>query len=166
MRLDGSRILVTGANRGIGRRFVDEALRRGAAKVYAASRTLPAADHYGSPLVAPVQLDVNDPESIVNAAQRCRDVNVLVNNAGQLTFGPPLDATIDDMRADMETNYRSASGTPPPVDNSYCSAATPGASTASRSAPTAAGSPRTERMARCECGRSTSMSSPTSRETG
>ena len=31
-------VLVTGANRGLGRALVDEALRRGARRVYAASR--------------------------------------------------------------------------------------------------------------------------------
>ena len=31
-------VLVTGANRGLGRALVDEALRRGAKRVYAASR--------------------------------------------------------------------------------------------------------------------------------
>jgi len=37
--LDGAVVLITGANGGIGTRFVEEALARGAAKVYATART-------------------------------------------------------------------------------------------------------------------------------
>jgi NAD(P)-dependent dehydrogenase (short-subunit alcohol dehydrogenase family) len=36
--IEGKTVLVTGANRGLGRALVDEALSRGASRVYAASR--------------------------------------------------------------------------------------------------------------------------------
>ena len=36
--ISGKSVLVTGANRGLGQALVDEALRRGASRVYAASR--------------------------------------------------------------------------------------------------------------------------------
>ncbi|MFI5952147.1 SDR family NAD(P)-dependent oxidoreductase [Cryptosporangium sp. NPDC051539] len=71
--------LVTGANRGLGLSLVDEALRRGASKVYAGMRSpLPHAD----PRVTAVQLDVTDPTDIAAAAARIDDLDVLVNNAG------------------------------------------------------------------------------------
>ena len=38
MEITGKAVLVTGANRGIGRALVDEALRRGAGLVYAGTR--------------------------------------------------------------------------------------------------------------------------------
>ncbi|KPK35009.1 MAG: short-chain dehydrogenase, partial [Betaproteobacteria bacterium SG8_40] len=38
MKIQGSVALVTGANRGIGRAFVEELIRRGAKKVYATAR--------------------------------------------------------------------------------------------------------------------------------
>ena len=38
LAIAGKTVLVTGANRGLGRALVDEALRRGAERVYAASR--------------------------------------------------------------------------------------------------------------------------------
>src|SRR6266705_300027 len=52
-------VLVTGANRGMGREFVRQLLGRGVAKVYAAARdpqTIVADD----PRVVPLQLDVTD----------------------------------------------------------------------------------------------------------
>ena len=39
MNIENKTILITGANRGIGRALVDEALRRGAKKVYAGTRS-------------------------------------------------------------------------------------------------------------------------------
>ncbi len=38
MRISNKAVLVTGGNRGIGRALVDEALSRGAARVYAGTR--------------------------------------------------------------------------------------------------------------------------------
>jgi NAD(P)-dependent dehydrogenase (short-subunit alcohol dehydrogenase family) len=38
MNIEGRSILITGASRGIGKALVDEALRRGASRVYAGTR--------------------------------------------------------------------------------------------------------------------------------
>ena len=54
-------VLVTGANRGIGRALVEEALRRGASRVYAGTRR-PLA--HPDPRVIPLTLDVTDPAQI------------------------------------------------------------------------------------------------------
>jgi NAD(P)-dependent dehydrogenase (short-subunit alcohol dehydrogenase family) len=43
MDIKGCIALVTGANRGLGKSFVDALLAQGAARVYAAARTLPEA---------------------------------------------------------------------------------------------------------------------------
>ncbi|MEM0926301.1 MAG: SDR family NAD(P)-dependent oxidoreductase, partial [Planctomycetota bacterium] len=78
-------VLVTGANRGIGRAIVDEAISRGAAKVYAAVRTLESAESliaaHGDRVV-PIRVDLQDSESIVEAAKLATDVEMVVNNAG------------------------------------------------------------------------------------
>jgi len=44
MHIKGTVALITGANRGLGKSFVDALLAQGAAKVYAAMRTLPSGD--------------------------------------------------------------------------------------------------------------------------
>ena len=72
---------VTGANRGLDKRFAAQLVERGA-KVYAAARRPETID---SPGVVPVQLDITDPESVARAASLAGDVNVVINNAGVST---------------------------------------------------------------------------------
>lgn len=93
--------LVTGANRGLGRRFAVELVARGA-KVYAAARRTETVDLPG---VVPIQLDITDPESVRRAAESAGDVNLLVNNAGVSTRANLLDGPLEDVRLEMETHY-------------------------------------------------------------
>ncbi|WP_346294279.1 SDR family oxidoreductase [Sphaerothrix gracilis] len=86
-------ILVTGANRGIGKAIAETFIEHGAAKVYAAVRTpesaAPLVEKYGDKVV-PIQLDLADPESIATAAQTAQDVEVVINNAGAFQGGTAL----------------------------------------------------------------------------
>jgi NAD(P)-dependent dehydrogenase (short-subunit alcohol dehydrogenase family) len=76
---EGKDVLVTGANRGLGRALVDDALRRGARRVYAAARhPLANADERVVPLV----LDVTNPDQIAQAVNRIDSLDILINNAG------------------------------------------------------------------------------------
>lgn len=93
--------LVTGANRGLGKRFAEQLVARGA-KVYAAARNPESVDIPG---VVPIQLDITDPESVRRAAEIAGDVTVLVNNAGVSTRAGLLDGPLDDVRLEMETHY-------------------------------------------------------------
>jgi NAD(P)-dependent dehydrogenase (short-subunit alcohol dehydrogenase family) len=77
--LANSTVLVTGANRGIGRALVEEALRRGARRVYAGTRR-PAA--HPDPRVVSLTLDVTDNGQIQSAAQQVDTLDILINNAG------------------------------------------------------------------------------------
>jgi NAD(P)-dependent dehydrogenase (short-subunit alcohol dehydrogenase family) len=108
MQIRDSVALVTGANRGIGARFVAQLVDRGAARVYAAARRLETLE----PLVAtapdrilPLRLDITDADQVAAAARAAADVTLLVNNAGVLAFGGPLDGDLEMADRDMAVNY-------------------------------------------------------------
>jgi NAD(P)-dependent dehydrogenase (short-subunit alcohol dehydrogenase family) len=101
MNTENITALVTGANRGLGRRFAAELVARGA-KVYAAARRPETIDLPG---VVAVQLDITDPESVRRAAEFANDVNVVVNNAGVSTRADLLEGSLEDVRLEMETHY-------------------------------------------------------------
>jgi NAD(P)-dependent dehydrogenase (short-subunit alcohol dehydrogenase family) len=103
MKIQGSTVLVTGANRGLGLAFAKALLAAGARKVYAGARdpstvTLPG--------VVPVKLDVTNPQDVAAAAALANDVNIVINNAGITGGTPLLDAKEGDknLRRIMETN--------------------------------------------------------------
>ena len=76
-------VLVTGANRGIGRALVEEALRRGAKRVYAGTRQpLTHPDER----VTPLTLDVTNAAQIEAAVERVESLDLLINNAGIALF--------------------------------------------------------------------------------
>jgi NAD(P)-dependent dehydrogenase (short-subunit alcohol dehydrogenase family) len=104
MNIQDSTILVTGANRGIGKAFADALLDRGARKVYAAVRD-PAT--ITDPRLVPIRLDVTDPDRVAEVARELDDGEVVVNNAGVLHVAVPLSASLDTARVELETNYLS-----------------------------------------------------------
>ena len=79
MTFAGMTVLVTGANRGIGQALVEEALARGAARVYAGMRQ-PVA--HPDPRVMPLRMDVTDAVQIQDAAGQVESLDILINNAG------------------------------------------------------------------------------------
>ena len=79
MNIANKTVLITGANRGIGRVLVDEALRRGAKRVYAGTR---GPLQHPDPRVIPLTLDVTDTAQIQRAADEVDTLDVLINNAG------------------------------------------------------------------------------------
>ena len=103
MKIAGSVALVTGADRGLGRAFARDLVRRGAARVYGAARN-PAA--VTEPGVSPIALDITDPERVARVANECGDVSLLVNNAGVMKASPFIGApSLDAARLEMEVNY-------------------------------------------------------------
>jgi NAD(P)-dependent dehydrogenase (short-subunit alcohol dehydrogenase family) len=75
----GKSVLITGANRGLGQALVEEALRRGAERVYAGTRQPTA---MGDERVTPLMLDVTDPAQIQAAVDGVESLDILINNAG------------------------------------------------------------------------------------
>lgn len=99
----GATVLVTGANRGVGRALAREFLARGAAKVYGAARR---PETGADPDIEPVRLDITDPQQVADAVARCGDVTLLVNSAGLFRAGPLVSASsLVDARDEMETNF-------------------------------------------------------------
>ena len=109
MKLAGATALVTGGNRGIGEAFVRAFLAAGAARVYVGTRDVEnARDLVGEfpDRAVAIPLDVTDPDQVAAAADRCGDVSILVNNAGQFTMSTLIGAgDMSGARADMEVNY-------------------------------------------------------------
>src|SRR4051794_24595704 len=101
--LAGQIALVTGANRGLGREFVNQLLERGVDKVYATARN-PEAIEITDPRVVPLKLDVTDNGSIATALAVADDVSVLINNAGVAAMVSVLEPDTTAMRAELEVN--------------------------------------------------------------
>ncbi|MFJ4651706.1 SDR family NAD(P)-dependent oxidoreductase [Nocardia sp. NPDC088792] len=79
VHIAGSTVLVTGGNRGIGHALVEEALSRGARRVYAGTRTPWT---HPDTRVTPLLLDITDSTQIRSAATTVESLDILVNNAG------------------------------------------------------------------------------------
>lgn len=102
-------VFVTGANRGIGRAIAEEAVARGARRVYAAARDVSGLaellEQYKGQVI-PVRLDVTDHEQIQEAAAQAQDVQILINNAGVAGYsGFIYHHDQEGARREMETNY-------------------------------------------------------------
>ena len=83
MNIADKTVLITGANRGIGRALAGEALKRGAKRVYAGTRVPLQAIHER---LTPVTLDVTNPSQINRAVDEIDTLDVLINNAGIATY--------------------------------------------------------------------------------
>jgi NAD(P)-dependent dehydrogenase (short-subunit alcohol dehydrogenase family) len=103
--ITGAHALVTGANRGLGKAFVEQLLKRGVAGVYAAARNPDTID-VSDDRVIPIRLDITSRDDMRAAVSRCGDVAVLINNAGAMLRTPLLAAPdLSAARSEMETNY-------------------------------------------------------------
>jgi NAD(P)-dependent dehydrogenase (short-subunit alcohol dehydrogenase family) len=91
MKIIDRTVLVTGANRGLGRALVEEALSRGAKRVYAGTR-VPLAHSNGR--VTPLMLDVTNAAQIQGAVEKVESLDILINNAAVALFDDLSDRAV------------------------------------------------------------------------
>ncbi|MEM7027483.1 MAG: SDR family oxidoreductase [Pseudomonadota bacterium] len=108
MTIENKTVLVTGANRGIGKSIVDTLVAQGAAKVYAAVRNLDSAqaliDAHGDKVSA-IQIDLGQPETITAADSQATDVDIVINNAGVLYNANPLaEDALEQLAKEIDIN--------------------------------------------------------------
>ena len=106
MEIEGKRVLVSGAGRGLGWALVALLAEAGAREVVAGTRN-PAAREalqaFGKN-VTPVQLDVTSDDEVATVAQM-GTMDILINNAGFAGFGNPLTMSFDDVQKEIAVNY-------------------------------------------------------------
>ena len=110
MQIEGKRVLVTGASRGLGRTLVFAFAEAGAAEVIAGTRKeedrnklRTDASNFGARIV-PVQLEVTSDEDVKSVAQ-LGTIDILVNNAGVAGYGNPVTMDFATAQEEVEVNY-------------------------------------------------------------
>ena len=91
MTIADKTVLVTGANRGIGQALVEEALTRGAKRVYAGTRQ-PLA--HPDQRVTPLTLDLTSAAQIQAAVESVDSLDILINNAGLALYDDLTDRAV------------------------------------------------------------------------
>jgi short-subunit dehydrogenase len=110
MEINGRRILITGASRGLGRTLAFACAQAGAREVFAGARKTEDieklssdAEAMNAPII-PIKLDVTADEDIRAVAGLGR-LDVLVNNAGVAGYGNPLQMDFEKALEEMNVNY-------------------------------------------------------------
>jgi NAD(P)-dependent dehydrogenase (short-subunit alcohol dehydrogenase family) len=107
MEIEGKRILISGAGRGLGRTLVGAFVEAGAAEVFAGTRNDEAREVLKSEFderVTPIQLDVTS-DSDMDSIAAVGTIDILVNNAGIAGYGNPLTMNFDDVQHELAVNY-------------------------------------------------------------
>jgi NAD(P)-dependent dehydrogenase (short-subunit alcohol dehydrogenase family) len=107
MEIEGKRVLISGAGRGLGRTLVAAFVKAGANEVRAGTRNQRDRDSLLRDFparVRPVQLDVTS-DSDVNAVTQLGPVDILINNAGTACYGNPLTMSLDEIVSELSVNY-------------------------------------------------------------
>jgi short-subunit dehydrogenase len=116
-KIEGSRVLITGASSGIGRAIAFELAKRGAILAVTARRSKAlrkvsdeikdAFPEAQAPLSIPS--DVSDLEDVRRLVKRCMDclggIDILINNAGIGVYGNTELTPLEDFRSVMEVNF-------------------------------------------------------------
>jgi NAD(P)-dependent dehydrogenase (short-subunit alcohol dehydrogenase family) len=109
MNIENKTVLITGANRGIGKAYAEEFLKSGAKKIYLGVRDLKSVEEFVAQApdkLTPIKLDVTNADEIEAAAKTADDVEILINNAGILFLDSSQDTdTAENARKEFEVNF-------------------------------------------------------------
>jgi NAD(P)-dependent dehydrogenase (short-subunit alcohol dehydrogenase family) len=104
MEIEGKRVLITGASRGLGRALVAAFVDGGAREVIAGARKRADREALKSERVTPIRLDVTSDRD-VEALARAGAIDILINNAGVAGFGNPLTMDFAAAQEEIAVNY-------------------------------------------------------------
>jgi NAD(P)-dependent dehydrogenase (short-subunit alcohol dehydrogenase family) len=104
MQIEGKRVLITGASRGLGRALVTAFVDAGASEVIAGARRPEDREALRAERLTPVRLDVTSDRD-VEALANLDAIDILVNNAGVAGFGNPLTMDFAAAQEEMAVNY-------------------------------------------------------------
>ena len=104
MEIEGKRVLVTGASRGLGLALVGAFVDAGASEVIAGARKREDRAALKSECVTPVRLDVTSDRD-VELLGKVGPIDILINNAGVAGFGNPLTMDFAAAQEEIAVNY-------------------------------------------------------------
>ena len=104
MEIEGKRVLITGASRGLGRALVTAFVDAGASEVIAGARKFEDREVLKAEHLTPVRLDVTSDRD-VEALANLGAIDILINNAGVAGFGNPLTMNFEAAQEEMAVNY-------------------------------------------------------------
>ncbi len=98
-------ILITGANRGIGRSLVEALLNNGVRKIYATCRDVNKMPAFNDDRIISLSLDITNDQQVAYTAAEAHDTQILINNAGTIHSGNILEGDLLGMDNDLQVNY-------------------------------------------------------------
>ena len=104
MQIEGKRVLITGASRGLGRALVTAFVEAGASEVIAGARKREDREALQADRVTPMRLDVTSERDIETLGQLGM-LDMLINNAGVAGFGNPLTMDLAAVQEEIAVNY-------------------------------------------------------------
>lgn len=109
MQVQNATALVSGANRGIGRAYVEVLVKAGAKRIYATARNVDSLKDVvaiAPDRIVPLTLDITNEAQVQQVATVAQDVNLLINNAGIASVGGLFDPDAWEVaQLQMNTNY-------------------------------------------------------------
>lgn len=117
VKIEGKRVILTGASSGIGKATAFALARKGA-RLVLASRQLEQLEKLAEEIrdnfpevksLVPIACDVTNPDQVKKVVSVCKEyyggVDILINMAGSGVYGPMDKIALEDFRSQMEVNF-------------------------------------------------------------